>query len=73
MIAENATRLSVYAVSTRSTIEHSKSGCICWWRRRDGRWLPPTQHPDDVIGRDFCLKLYISISSLLMEVVDVSV
>jgi DNA sulfur modification protein DndD len=33
------------------TIEHSKSELYMLVAGDDGRWLPPTQHPDDVIGR----------------------
>lgn len=33
------------------TIEHSKSELYMLVAGDDGRWLPPLQHPDDVIGR----------------------
>lgn len=39
------------AYKTENTLEHSKSELFMQVAGDDGRWMPPSQHPDDIIGR----------------------
>jgi DNA sulfur modification protein DndD len=39
------------AYKGENTIEHSKSELFMQVAGDDGRWTPPLQHPDDIIGR----------------------
>ncbi len=44
-------RRSCRAYKTENTIDHSKSELFMQVAKDDGRWMPPPQHPDDIIGR----------------------
>ena len=44
-------RRSCRAYKTQNTVEHSKSELFMQVSKDDGLWVPPAQHPDDIIGR----------------------
>ncbi|TAG94353.1 MAG: ATP-binding protein [Oscillatoriales cyanobacterium] len=39
------------AYKTENTVEHTKSELFMQVAGDEGRWMPPFQHPDDIIGR----------------------
>ncbi len=39
------------AYKSENTVEHTKSELFMQVAGDDGRWMPPSQHPDDIIGR----------------------